>query len=80
MSTSNPPPALNPSLPRLPVLLVLLTLASARTPGAEPSSPDGLAKFDRFLELAEAAGTYVRPTGLDHWGGDCPNGRGGFCI
>jgi hypothetical protein len=32
-------------------------------------SPDGLAKFDRFLELAEAAGIYVHPTGPDHWEG-----------
>lgn len=31
--------------------------------------PEGLAKFDRFLELAEAAGIYVHPTGPDHWEG-----------
>lgn len=32
-------------------------------------SPDGLAKFDQFLELAEQAGIYVHPTGPDHWEG-----------
>jgi hypothetical protein len=31
--------------------------------------PEGLAKFDRFLELAEEAGLYVHPTGPDHWEG-----------
>jgi endo-1,4-beta-mannosidase len=31
--------------------------------------PDGLEKFDRFLELAEQAGIYVHPTGPDHWEG-----------
>ena len=30
---------------------------------------DGLAKFDRFLALAEEAGIYVHPTGPDHWEG-----------
>jgi hypothetical protein len=30
---------------------------------------DGLAKFDRFLALAEEAGVYVHPTGPDHWEG-----------
>lgn len=30
---------------------------------------EGLAKFDRFLELAEEAGIYVHPTGPDHWEG-----------
>ncbi len=29
----------------------------------------GMAKFDQFLELAEAAGIYVHPTGPDHWEG-----------
>lgn len=29
----------------------------------------GLAKLDRFLEMAEAAGIYVHPTGPDHWEG-----------
>jgi endo-1,4-beta-mannosidase len=32
-------------------------------------SPDGLAKFDQFLTLAEEAGLYVHPTGPDHWEG-----------
>jgi Cellulase (glycosyl hydrolase family 5) len=32
-------------------------------------SPDGLAKFDQFLAMAEAAGIYVHPTGPDHWEG-----------
>jgi hypothetical protein len=30
-------------------------------------SPDGLEKFDQFLEIAEQAGIYVHPTGPDHW-------------
>jgi endo-1,4-beta-mannosidase len=30
---------------------------------------EGLAKFDRFLALAEEAGIYVHPTGPDHWEG-----------
>ncbi len=30
---------------------------------------EGLEKFDRFLALAEEAGIYVHPTGLDHWEG-----------
>ena len=32
-------------------------------------NPEGLAKFDQFLEIAEAAGIYVHPTGPDHWEG-----------
>ncbi len=32
-------------------------------------SPDGLAKFDQFLEIAGQAGIYVHPTGPDHWEG-----------
>jgi hypothetical protein len=32
-------------------------------------SADGLAKFDQFLALAEAAGLYVHPTGPDLWEG-----------
>ena len=28
---------------------------------------EGLEKFDQFLAMAEAAGIYVHPTGLDHW-------------
>jgi hypothetical protein len=31
--------------------------------------PEGLEKFDRFLEIAEQAGIYVHPTGPDHWEG-----------
>ncbi len=31
--------------------------------------PEGLAKFDQFLSLAEKQGIYVHPTGLDHWEG-----------
>ena len=31
--------------------------------------PQGLAKFDQFLALAEEAGIYVHPTGPDHWEG-----------
>ncbi len=32
-------------------------------------SDEGLAKFDRFLALAEESGLYVHPTGPDHWEG-----------
>lgn len=32
-------------------------------------SPEGVSKFDQFLEAAEAAGLYVHPTGPDHWEG-----------
>lgn len=32
-------------------------------------SPEGISKFDMFLELAEEAGLYVHPTGPDHWEG-----------
>lgn len=37
----------------------------------EPGVPsdEGLAKFDRFLDLAEQAGLRVHPTGPDHWEG-----------
>jgi hypothetical protein len=31
--------------------------------------PQGLAKFDKFLEIAESTGIYVHPTGPDHWEG-----------
>ena len=31
--------------------------------------PEGLSKFDKFLEIAEDYGIYVHPTGLDHWEG-----------
>ncbi len=47
---------------------VFLTFGSfCREPGK--LDPDGLAKFDQFLALAEAAGIYVHPTGPDHWEG-----------
>jgi Cellulase (glycosyl hydrolase family 5) len=39
-------------------------------------SPGGMAKFDRFLQLAEAAGLYVQPTGPDHWEGTPAWARG----
>ncbi len=47
---------------------VFLTFASFYT---EPGKldPEGLAKFDRFLDLADAAGLRVHPTGPDHWEG-----------
>lgn len=32
-------------------------------------NPEGLAKFDQLLELADEAGIYVHPTGPDHWEG-----------
>ncbi|HEY9173520.1 MAG TPA: cellulase family glycosylhydrolase [Verrucomicrobiae bacterium] len=32
-------------------------------------SPEGLAKLDQFLAIAEDAGIYVHPTGPDHWEG-----------
>jgi hypothetical protein len=32
-------------------------------------SPEGLARFDQFLNIAEQAGIYVHPTGPDHWEG-----------
>lgn len=32
-------------------------------------TPEGLAKFDQFLAIAERAGIYVHPTGPDHWEG-----------
>lgn len=31
--------------------------------------PEGLAKFDQFLTIAEEFGIYVHPTGPDHWEG-----------
>jgi hypothetical protein len=40
--------------------------------------PDGLKKFDQFLDLAEQAGIYVHPTGPDHWEG--PPGWGSTAI
>ncbi|MFI5380080.1 MAG: cellulase family glycosylhydrolase [Tepidisphaerales bacterium] len=44
------------------------------TPGR--LDPEGVARFDRFLELAEQAGLYVHPTGPDHWEGTPPWARG----
>ena len=38
--------------------------------------PQGLAKFDQFLELAEEQGIYVHPTGPDHWEGSPEWARG----
>ena len=35
---------------------------------------EGVEKFDQFLSLAEKAGIYVHPAGLDHWEGP-PNWR-----
>ena len=32
-------------------------------------NPEGIEKFDRFLELAEEVGIYIHPTGPDHWEG-----------
>jgi hypothetical protein len=47
---------------------VFLTYGSFhREPGIP--SPEGLAKFDQLLEIAEQAGVYVHPTGPDHWEG-----------
>jgi hypothetical protein len=47
---------------------VFLTFSSFYT---EPGrlNLEGLAKFDRFLDLADAAGLRVHPTGPDHWEG-----------
>ena len=38
--------------------------------------PEGLAKFDQFLKLAEEEGIYVHPTGPDHWEGSPEWARG----
>ena len=38
--------------------------------------PEGLAKFDQFLRLAEEQGIYVHPTGPDHWEGSPGWARG----
>lgn len=47
---------------------VFLTYGSFyREPGR--LEPEGLAKLDQFLTLAEEAGIYVHPTGPDHWEG-----------
>ena len=38
--------------------------------------PEGLAKFDQFLDIAEEQGIYVHPTGPDHWEGSPEWARG----
>ena len=50
------------------VVRVFLSFGSFYT---EPGrlNPEGLAKFDKFLDLADEAGLYVHPTGPDHWEG-----------
>ena len=45
-----------------------------RSPGQ--LEPEGLAKLDRFLRLAEEARIYVHPTGPDHWEGTPAWARG----
>ena len=45
-------------------------------PSRDRLEPEGLAKLDRFLEIAEEAGIYVHPTGPDHWEGT-PGWAGG---
>lgn len=45
---------------------VFLTYGSFFT-APDALCPEGLAKFDQFLAMAEAAGIYVHPTGPDHW-------------
>jgi endo-1,4-beta-mannosidase len=42
-------------------------------------SPEGLAKFDEFLDIAEHEGIYVHPTGPDHWEGG-PVWAAGDCF
>lgn len=37
---------------------------------------EGLAKLDRFLDIAEEAGIYIHPTGPDHWEGTPDWARG----
>lgn len=32
-------------------------------------TPEGIAKFDQFLDIAETHGIYVHPSGPDHWEG-----------
>jgi hypothetical protein len=54
---------------------VFLTYGSFQS-STNTLNPEGLAKFDRFLELAEAAGIYVHPTGPDHWEGTPDWARG----
>lgn len=47
---------------------VFLSYGSFMTDSNEVS-PEGLAKFDQFLQVAEEAGIYVHPTGPDLWEG-----------
>jgi len=47
---------------------VFLTYGSFHNEPGTPC-PEGLAKFDQFLEIAEQARVYVHPTGPDHWEG-----------
>jgi len=47
---------------------VFLTLGSFYTQPAR-LEPEALAKFDRFLDIAERHAIYVHPTGPDHWEG-----------
>jgi hypothetical protein len=47
---------------------VFLTFGSF-CPEADTLAPEGLAKFEQMLALAEEAGLYVHPTGPDHWEG-----------
>ena len=50
------------------VVRVFISFGSfLREPGR--LDPEGLAKFDRLLDLADEAGLYIHPTGPDHWEG-----------
>ncbi len=39
-------------------------------------NPEGIAKFDQFLDLADEANLHVHPTGPDHWEGTPPWSNG----
>ena len=47
---------------------VFLTYGSFFT-SPDRLDPEGLAKLDQFLQIAEETGIYVHPTGPDHWEG-----------
>ncbi len=47
---------------------VFLTFGSFFTE-SDRLNPEGLARFDQLLGIAEEAGIYVHPTGPDHWEG-----------
>jgi hypothetical protein len=47
---------------------VFLTYGSFFTK-SDALDPEGLAKFDQLLAIAEEAGIYIHPTGPDHWEG-----------